>query len=48
LPDVTYRVRLVDAGTEESATGKQLMEAGLLVTLAEKDSSEIVRITLES
>ena len=45
-PDANYSVRFTDAGTDESATGAQLMSNGLLVTLAEKDSSEIVRLTL--
>jgi len=44
LPDATYSVSFTDGGTEESATGKQLMTNGLLVTLAQKDSSEIVRL----
>jgi alpha-galactosidase len=44
LADATYSIKFTDAGTEQSATGRQLMTKGLLVTLAEKDSSEIVRL----
>jgi hypothetical protein len=44
LADATYSIKFTDAGIEQSATGRELTTKGLLVTLAEKDASEIVRL----
>jgi hypothetical protein len=43
-PLKSYRVRLVDAGAESVATGKELMEGGIFLSLPEAGASEIVRI----
>jgi hypothetical protein len=46
-PDVSYRVRRLDAATEERLTGKELMSGGLLLELANKGASEILHLKAE-
>jgi alpha-galactosidase len=43
-PTKSYRVRLVDGGTESVVAGNELMEAGIYLALPEAGASEIVLI----
>ena len=43
-PNTNYRVRRVDANTEEQVSGAELMKAGLLVELTLSGASEVVLI----
>ena len=43
-PLKSYRVRLVDGGTESTISGKELMEIGVFLSLPEPGASEIILI----
>lgn len=47
LPNSEYRVRLQEAGTIQVATGRDLLDRGIEVTLPEMDTAEIVHLTPE-
>ncbi len=46
--NATYRVRRLDAGTEEASGGKALMTSGLGVHLAQADASEVLLLRVEA